>query len=955
VTLEDPPALIEEFSTQIFITEFDGSLSLDLRYRSGRYSAALMSSFVDQYLRLLRQAAADADRRLASFDLTTSLSPDPTLRLEQPVYQSVVECIDEWIERTPGAIAVSTLTYAEFGAAMRSIADSLRLHGMQRGDVVAVAGTRTPTLIASMAGVFAAGGVLLTLSPDLPEQRRQLMLEESGARFVIRDAEVSATGQEGRSCPAEAAYLFFTSGSTGKPKAVLGTHQGLAHWLQWQRETFQIEPGDRSGQLTGLSFDVVLRDVFLPLTSGAALVLPVEGEDILRFLERERITTIHTVPAVAETWLMATEQTTLCGAGNPAGDSSPDAGRIAGATQKPRLSLRRIFFAGEPLTDVLVNRWRAAFPESGEIVNLYGPTETTLAKCFYRVPANPHPGIQPLGSPIPHTQVLVLTPDRALCGVGEPGEIAIRTPFRSLGYLNALDENAARFIANPFGGDDVVYLTGDRGVYRADGLLEFRGRIDQQVKIRGVRVEPAEVAATLQAHDDVAACAVIVRDEILVAYVVLRANAAENSGALQEYLAQRLPAAMVPSAFVFLESLPLTPNQKLDREKLPAPTGLRPSLDKPYVAPRDAVELALVQVWEDLLKVRPIGVTDRFFEVGGHSLLALRLLVEVEQRLGRKFPLQALFEEPTIEHMAAVMRKNLDEWPLMVTLKQGHERFRLFLVHPGGGTLLNYVHLVRHLPADIAVNGIQARGLDGKGEPHDTLEQMAADYIREIRGVQSEGPYLLAGHSMGGVIAFEIARQLHYQNQRVAFLGLFDSVAPIASGDHTTGDEHREDAVRLATMSETIGRFLGEVVDVSYEKLCNLSTDEQIDYVVDALRKTRALPPGEGQKLIRNLLKVSKAHIRAHRSYHAEPVPVPITLFRVGEARQSDYPAARLEILRQDSLGWDALTTKPVRVVRTAGNHVTMLNSAHAESLAHLLQPTLYEALHNVLTKEADA
>ncbi|HEV8435639.1 MAG TPA: alpha/beta fold hydrolase, partial [Thermoanaerobaculia bacterium] len=296
-----------------------------------------------------------------------------------------------------------------------------------------------------------------------------------------------------------------------------------------------------------------------------------------------------------------------------------------------------------------------------------------------------------------------------------------------------------------------------------------------------------------------------------------------------------------------------------------------------------------------------------------------------------------------------------DEWPLMVTLKQGHERFRLFLVHPGGGTLLNYVHLVRHLPADIAVNGIQARGLDGKGEPHDTLEQMAADYIREIRGVQSEGPYLLAGHSMGGVIAFEIARQLHYQNQRVAFLGLFDSVAPIASGDHTTGDEHREDAVRLATMSETIGRFLGEVVDVSYEKLCNLSTDEQIDYVVDALRKTRALPPGEGQKLIRNLLKVSKAHIRAHRSYHAEPVPVPITLFRVGEARQSDYPAARLEILRQDSLGWDALTTKPVRVVRTAGNHVTMLNSAHAESLAHLLQPTLYEALHNVLTKEADA
>ena len=913
VTLEDPPVLIEEFSTQIFLTEFDGSLSLDLRYRRRRYSEALMASFVEQYVGVLRQVVADPEVCVAVIDLTTSLSPDPDLVLESPIYKTVVECISECAS---DAIAVSqgdvTWTYAELRDAMRAIGDSLRAQGMDRGDVVAVTGARSPLLIASMAGVFAAGGVLLTISPDLPEQRRELMLDESGARFVIEDGDVVAVGGRGRPPVPDAAYIFFTSGSTGKPKAVLGTHQGLAHWLQWQRETFGVGPGDRSGQLTGLSFDVVLRDVFLPLTSGATLVLPIDGEETLRFLERERITTIHTVPAVAETWLITrTDDVTLA-------------------------SLRRVFFAGEPLTDVLVNRWRAAFPRAGEIINLYGPTETTLAKCFYRVPQNPRPGIQPLGTPLPHTQVLVLRSDHALCGVGEPGEIAIRTPFRSLGYLDQ------RFTAD-------LYLTGDRGIYGADGLIEFRGRVDHQVKIRGVRVEPMEVTATLQAHDEVAACAVIARDEMLVAYVVPTKD--ENAGKLQEFLAQRLPAAMVPSAFVFLDALPLTSNQKLDREKLPAPAGVRPALESRYVAPRDAIELGLVQIWEELLKVRPIGVTDRFFEVGGHSLLALRLLVEVEQRLGRKFPLQALFEEPTIEHMAAVMRKNLDEWPLMVTLKPGDRRLRLFLVHPGGGTLLNYVHLVRHLPTDIAVNGIQARGLDGTGEPHDTLEQMAGDYIREIRRVQPEGPYLLAGHSMGGVIAFEIARQLHQQNERVAFLGLFDSVAPISFGEHTTADEHREDAVRLATMSETIGRFLGEGVDVSYEKLCNLTTDEQIDYVVNALRKTRALPPGEEQKLIRNLLKVSKAHIRAHRSYHAEPVPVPITLFRVGEAQQSDYPSARIELLRQDSLGWDSLTTKPVRVVRTAGNHVTMLSSAHAEELAHLLQPSLYE----VLSRETDA
>lgn len=934
VTLEDAPALIEEFSTQLFITDFDGSLSLDLRYRGRRYSKGLMASFLDQYIRLLGQAAVEPERSIGSFDLTTALSPDPTTRLEKPRYPTVVECLAKWIERTPDTLAVSQsgagLTYAEFGDAMRAVADSLRALDLQRGDVVAVFGERAPSLIAAMAGVFSAGGVLLTLSPDLPEQRRKVMLDEAGSRFLIAGGEiVELAGAHSDASADDAAYVFFTSGSTGTPKAILGTHQGLAHWLQWQRETFEVGPGDRSGQLTGLSFDVVLRDVFLPLTSGATLVLP-DDDDILGWLEREQITTIHTVPAVAETWLLRKrEDVTL-------------------------RSLRRVFFAGEPLTDVLIGRWREAFPQSGEIINLYGPTETTLAKCFYRVPPSPRAGIQPLGEAIPHAQVLVLTPARALCGVGEPGEIAIRTPFRSLGYLNAPGENAKRFVRSPFTDDedDMLYLTGDRGAYGADGRLEFRGRIDHQVKIRGVRVEPMEVAATLQAHPDVAACAVIARtdgpasgEQILVAYVVLKKNVEASSGRLQEYLAQRLPAAMVPSAVVFLDALPLTANQKLDREKLPAPAGERAALESRYIAPRDAIELRLVQIWEELLRVRPVGVTDRFFEIGGHSLLALRLLVEVEQRLGRKVPLQALFEEPTIEHMAAVLRRNSGEWPLMVTLRPGEQRIKLFLVHPGGGTLLNYVHLVRHLPTEIPLYGIQARGLDGASEPHDTLEQMAADYITEIRAAQPDGPYLLVGHSLGGVIAFEIARQLFRENERVAFLGLFDSVAPLSSGEHTVSDSRRDDALRLATMAETIGRFLGERVDVSIDELSNLGTDEQIDHVVDALRRSHAVPPGEEEKLVRNLLKVSKAHIRAHRTYQPEVVPVPITLYRAGEAQQSDYPSARIELLQKESLGWDSLTTEPVRVVQTSGNHVTMLSSAHAEELAHLLRLSLDEAI----------
>ncbi len=935
--LEDPPALIEEFSTQLFVAEWEGALDLDLRYRRRRYGSARMACFLEQYVALLEQVAQDADRPIRSLDLATARSrallPDPTATLAAPPQQPVTARMAEWMARTPDAPAIGhgavTLTYAQFGAAAKGIADSLIAHGLQPGDVVGVLGGRTIETIVAMTGVLLGRGVLLTLSPDLPEQRHGLMLSEAGARFLLgaggRIEERSATTARH---PPDCAYVFFTSGSTGTPKAVLGTHAGLAHWLQWQRQTFGIGPGDRCAQLTGLSFDVVLRDVFLPLTSGAMLVLPQEGEDLLPWLAQAGITAIHTVPAVMETWLL----------------SKPSGVSLA--------RLKHTFIAGEPLTASLVARWREAFPDRGELVNLYGPTETTLAKCHYRVPAELRAGVQPLGQTLPQTQALVLTPDRALCGIGEPGEIAIRTPFRTLGYLNAPDENRRRFIVNPFRDDpsDLLYLTGDRGVYGADGLLEFRGRIDDQVKIRGVRVEPMEVAVALQECPGVAACAVVAREDgadglTLIAYVVTAEGLPQDAGVLQQFLAARLPAAMVPSAFVFLETLPLTANQKLDRSKLPPPSRERATSGRRHVAPRDAIELQLVQIWEELLSVRPVGVTDRFFEIGGHSLLALRLLVEIERKTGRKVPLPALFEEPTIEHLATVLRRREDRWPLLVTLRSGEHPRKLFLVHPGGGTLLNYVHLIRHLPAALPVYGIQARGLDGTSEPHDSVDEMARDYIAEIRRLQPEGPYLLAGHSFGGVVAFEMARQLERDGEPLAFLGMFDSVAPLSVHDESSGDDRQEDALRLTAMAETIGRFLGQPVEVSREELSTLPADAQIDAVVEALKRARALPPGDEQQLIRNLLHVSKAHIRGHRAYRPQAAPVPITLFRVEDAQQSDYPSADPQLLLKDSLGWDTLTTARLRIVKTSGNHVTMLGAAHAEGLAALLRSHLDEAM----------
>jgi amino acid adenylation domain-containing protein len=979
-SFEAPTPMRTQFSMTLFVLEWEGRLELRLHYKRELYSERRMVLLLEQFEEILRQAVADPDRQLGQLDLRTAGSvdilPDPTARLDRPEQEPVVRSIARWAERTPDRPAVTrggiALTYAQFAARMTGLAEGLCAAGLRPGEVVAVLGPRCPGFIVAMAAVLRAGGVLLTLSLDLPVQRRRLMLEQAGARVLLhagplRDEDgpllelpgltvlpVEADGgpaapvttelPEPTAGTGDPAYIFFTSGSTGVPKAVHGVHGGLAHFLSWQRETFQVGPGDRCAQLTGLSFDVVLRDVFLPLTSGAEMVLPGDADGIAggrtpHWLEEQRITLLHTVPSVADTWLL---------------DRGP------GVTLA---SLKRVFFAGEPLTASLIERWRRMFPLSGKIVNLYGPTETTLAKCFHRVPPHPRAGVQPLGTPLPQTQLLVLTPDRRQCGIGEPGEIAVRTPFRSLGYLNAADESAKRFILNPFvpnpaGADpeDRLYLTGDRGVFGADGLLEFLGRMDHQVKVRGVRVEPMEVQATLGSCPEVAACAVVARTDgpdgaVLVAYVVPEAGADRNVQRLRDYLRQRLPAPMIPSAFVFLDKLPLTANHKLDRDRLPPPRDTPSALESIRIAPRDPVELRIAQIWLDMLNIRDVGVTDNFFEVGGHSLLSLRLLVKIEQALGCKVPLSALFEAPTIEHLANVARRQETATSPVVKLWSADHPRKLFLVHTGGGTVLNYVALVRNLAPEVPVYAMQALGLDGQDEPHRNIPAMAADYVDKLRTLQPEGPYLLGGHSFGGVIAYEMASQLVQAGQEVALLALFDTALPQAGAVQDAAEtEAQANARALADAAAVFERFTGQGIDVSYEALCNLSPNDQIALVTSAIDRSGGARLAEGkdlggEELIRNLLAVDQAHREARRSYSPPASPVPVILFRATDAAHTPDEPSGWDAESRQSLGWSRVSKAPVQVVRVPGDHVTMMNDHNAGFLAESLRPHLSAAI----------
>ncbi len=699
----------------LYVEPRGAELQLKLAYRSDRYGAERMKLLLEQYARLLEAALDMPEAPLEQHSLrvgsVSARLPDPRAPLPAPEVGTVWDRFTLFANGLPERPALSwgdrRLSYGELYASAREIRGELIAAGVQPGEVVAVTGTRSFGLVASILGVVAARGVLLLLDPALPEKRRQTMLElaKATARVVVDEGGLarvygappltSSAAPQARSreaawstwppdaasdvsaprlraygptlgvnggglraygptlgvnggglglpsstgpLPSDPAYVFFTSGTTGTPKAVLGVHRGLSHFVAWQRDEFRIGEGDRVPLLTALSFDVVLRDLFLPLTSGATLCIPDRGMDTgpaatLRWLAREQVTALHVVPSVAQAWLAAIDP------------ESDDAARQ---------SVRWTFFAGEPLTDSLVERWRARFPRAGA-VNLYGPTETTLAKCFFRVPAQPVPGQQPVGNPLPDTQALVLSATGRLCGPGELGEVVLRTPFRSLGYLLG-EGDKPRFVPNPFtdSKDDLVYFTGDRGRYRPDGALELVGRADDQVKIRGVRVEPRELEAVLARLPDVAQAVVAARPDTrgelrLLAWVVARPGAQIDPATLTQTLRTELPPALVPSALAVLDALPLSANGKVDRSRLADPAA--PRLVR--TPPATELERTIAAVWRELLNLEELGTDESFFTVGGHSLLLLQLQTRLRQALGREIPIVDLFAHPTVAQLAA--------------------------------------------------------------------------------------------------------------------------------------------------------------------------------------------------------------------------------------------------------------------------------------------------------------
>jgi amino acid adenylation domain-containing protein len=696
-------------------------------------------------------------------------------------------------DRLAAESAEGAITYGALVRRSRALARVLCGRGVCEESLVGLCAERTTDLLVALLGILRSGGAYLPLDPALPADRLAFMLADARISLVVGHARplrllppagvrtvqledvtdepvalvpgVSPVAEsEIRPDPIPAlAYVLYTSGSTGTPKGVQVTRANLDNFLRSMAAEPGIGPTDRVLALTTITFDIAALELLLPLTVGASIVLldrdaAADGRALRKALESRGITLAQATPA---TWTMLL-----------------DAGWERGAGLKA-------LSGGEALTRDLAS---AICRTGADFWNMYGPTETTVWSSVWRVQ-----GEEPvlIGHPIANTRMYVLDERRQPVATGTDGELCIAGAGVARGYLNRPDLTAERFVPDPFAPDDPggrMYRTGDVARRHESGLFECLGRLDDQVKIDGHRVEPGEIESALTRTGLVRRAVVTaVRDEGratgLVAYVQPHDGGAVDMAALRRVVGQQLPWHMVPDRFIEIDRVPLTPSGKVDRRALSVSGPPRRSSNAPLVPPRTATERALLHLWKEILPVEDLGVEDDFFEMGGRSLAAARLFARLERDLGASLPIASLVTAPTIARLAALIDshdRNRQErgWSPLVPMQPHGTRPPFFWMHPVGGHVFIYRPLVAHLGRDIPCYGIQAVGLDGVTTPLESVEQMAERHVEEIRHVQPSGPYYLGGSSFGGLLAFEMACRLRAEGETVAMLVIIDTEFP---------------------------------------------------------------------------------------------------------------------------------------------------------------------------------
>ncbi|MEI6083172.1 MAG: amino acid adenylation domain-containing protein [Verrucomicrobiota bacterium] len=915
-----------KFDLTLFVTESPAGLRFGLEYATDLFTSETAARLLIHLECLLESLVADPTLRISQLNL---LPPAEKQQLvaewnqtaaEYPRERTIHALVAEQGQRTPDAVAVEfarqRLTYRELDHRAEALAAVLQQKGVQVGNLVGLYVERSLEMIVGLLGILKAGGAYVPLDPAFPKDRLAFMvadakmpvlvtlqrlvpeLPEHQAQVVCIDAVYRGGAARPAGSAEDLAYVIYTSGSTGRPKGVQISHRAVVNFLQSMRREPGLTAADVLVAITTLSFDIAGLELLLPLTTGAKVVvvpreIAVDGVELAGLLQATGATVMQATPA---TW------------------------RLLLAAGWPGIASLKILCGGEPLPPALAAE---LLPRCAELWNMYGPTETTIWSTCTRVtkPDDIH-----IGRPIANTEVFILDAHLNPVPTGVAGELLIGGDGLARGYLNRPELTAEKFIAHPFQPAARLYRTGDLAKYRPDGNIVCLGRLDFQVKVRGYRIELGEIEAVLARHPQVVQAVVTVHaggsgESQLVAYVVPAAGVNVGADELRQHLRKELPEHMVPAVFVALEKLPLTPNGKVDRKALPAPDRGTPAGTR--VAPRTETETKLAGIWAQVLGLESVGVTDDFFSLGGHSLLAVKLFAEIERQMHRKLPLASLFAAGTIERLAlqfSQVAPAAGKWSSLVTIQPKGTKTPLFCVHGAGGNVLLYRDLAASLGDDYPLYGFQSKGLDGQTPPLTTIEEMADHYLTELKALRPTGPYCLAGYCLGGMVAYQMARQLRHAGEDVAFVGFFDTYNPTKAGQ----------ASRAAV--------LWQRTKFHVSNLRKLRSRELKRYLVE---KFRVAKDGELMNLLKrdsptsdvgDFSALQEINDRAAGQFQPQPYAGPVLVFKT----QVTY-----NFLSDPKMGWGELVTGELDVVELPVNPHAMLVEPFVKHLATALRQRL--------------
>ncbi len=927
------PRTYETFEIFLNATGSESNLTLEWSYNTSLFAAASIKNMMATFEAILNKIVENPDINISDIiDIDTSsynnLNNTKVIYPTKPLGELLHYQALKFANKPAVKFENTSISFEALDQQVNRLARSFTSKGLKFGDFVGVCLPRSIELVITLRALLQCGAAYVPLDSNYPVKRINYMLNDSEAKFLITTDAISKTltskanfliqddlftdlhnfssqPTDTKVRPSDMAYLLYTSGSTGKPKGVQVTHKNLVNFLYSMLKEPGVKNTDKLLSITTISFDIAGLELFAPLLSGATLVIAndeiaKDGRHLLEYIKKEGITILQATPT---TWQMLVN----IGWNNP-------------------MPIKALC-GGEALTLNLANK---ILDRADQLWNMYGPTETTVWSSIKQIKKGDQ--IMSIGRPIANTQFYILNEQNNIVPSGVIGELCIAGDGVASGYWKRPSLTNEKFTNNPFekGENTLLYHTGDLGKLLPNGELQCFGRIDQQVKIRGRRIELGEIEKAVNELHGVNTSIVIMNENYLIAHLTsneIQHIDTNQTNSWKSILKEQLPSHMIPHQFNLLKKIPKTLNGKIDRKALlnyqPLSNGVL-HITKPSTPSEEII----LKIWKECLKLDEIDINSDYFEIGGHSLIGVTVMAKLEKETGNRLPLVSLLKHSTIKKLAAFMDSEFFKWDSLVALKKGGLKIPLYIVHGANHHVLKFNELAQNLDKDQPVYGLQSRGLNGITEPHDSIFEMAEDYISEILASNPNGPYALAGFSYGGIVAYEMARQLRAKGKEVTTLAQFDT--------YVFPEYYYSKPFHKAMISKLylIGKMGYLFLNMFSNKKNFIRRSQLLKLQVEGLYLRFKYGKAKQYEMQFNIpSKLPANHHIATSNYTITPQDVIIDLFRAKEEVNFVHD--------HKFLGWKKMARKGIRKHIIPGNHVDMFEKGNVEYFAKELQHVL--------------